>query len=78
LIASSNIVCLPTSYGEGIPRILIEAAAVGRTVITTDMPGCRDFVKNNIDGLLVPANDVAALCRALGTRVARLASGFAQ
>lgn len=64
LIAASNIVCLPTSYGEGIPRILIEAAAVGRVVVAADIHGCAEFVDNNTDGLLVPTNDVAALCRA--------------
>ena len=65
LIASSNVVCLPTTYGEGIPRILIEAAACGRAVISTSIPGCREFVNVDIDGLLIPPDDVAALAAAL-------------
>jgi glycosyltransferase involved in cell wall biosynthesis len=65
LIAASNVVCLPTSYGEGIPRILIEAAACGRAVISTDIAGCREFVVNGVDGLLIPPNDVVALKNAL-------------
>lgn len=65
LIASSNVVCLPTTYGEGIPRILIEAAACGRTAISTDIPGCREFVNDGVDGLLIPPNHEGALVAAL-------------
>ena len=43
----SNIVCLP-SYREGLPKSLIEAAACGRAIVTTDVPGCREIVKINI------------------------------
>jgi glycosyltransferase involved in cell wall biosynthesis len=59
LIASCDIVCLPTKYGEGIPRILIEAAACGRTIIATDIPGCREIVYNSKNGYLYcPQNEV--------------------
>ena len=65
LISKTNIVTLPTFYGEGVPRILIEAAACGRPIITTDMPGCREIVKDRVNGLLVPARDVVALADAI-------------
>lgn len=58
------IVCLP-SYREGLPRALIEAAAAGRCIVTTDVPGCRDVVRDGIEGLLVPARDPVALANAL-------------
>mgnify|MGYP003306568869 CR=1 FL=1 len=50
LLLKSNIVVLPSFYGEGLPKILIEAAACGLPVITTNHPGCRDAVKNRISG----------------------------
>jgi glycosyltransferase involved in cell wall biosynthesis len=58
-------VCLPTYYGEGVPKVLIEAAACGRPIVTTDMPGCRDIVRNGHNGLLVAPRDVSALVEAL-------------
>ena len=61
ILATSNIVCLPTYYGEGVPKILIEAASCGRAIITTDVPGCNDIVKQNINGLLIPPRNVDAL-----------------
>jgi glycosyltransferase involved in cell wall biosynthesis len=60
----SNIVLLP-SLGEGIPTVLIEAAACGRAIIATDVPGCRDVVTHAETGLLVPPNDAVALAGAL-------------
>lgn len=65
LIAKANIVVLPTFYGEGVPRILIEAASCSRVIITTDMPGCREITRDGINGILVPPRDVAALADAL-------------
>ena len=53
LINSASIVVLPSFYGEGVPKILIEAAGCGKPIITTDHPGCRDAVKNNISGILI-------------------------
>jgi glycosyltransferase involved in cell wall biosynthesis len=54
-----------STYREGVPRTLIEAAAAGRPIITTDMPGCRDLVRDGREGLLVPSRDVDAAARAL-------------
>ncbi|MDC6457769.1 glycosyltransferase family 4 protein [Alphaproteobacteria bacterium] len=50
----TNIVCLP-SYREGLPKSLIEAAACGRSIVTTDVPGCRDAITPDVTGFLVPA-----------------------
>lgn len=60
----SNIVVLP-SYREGLPKVLIEAAACGRAVITTDVPGCRDAIEENKTGLLVPVKDSKELASAI-------------
>lgn len=63
--AQSHIVCLPSYYREGVPRALIEAAACGRAIVTTDMPGCREVVRHGENGLLVPPRDPEALAAAL-------------
>ena len=68
ILANSNIICLP-SYREGLPKTLIEAAAVGRAIVTTNVPGCRDVVEHGINGLLVPARDVIELACALETLI---------
>lgn len=65
---SCNIVTLP-SFGEGLPTVLIEAAACGRPIVTTDVPGCREVVTHGVNGLLVPPNDPAALANALETLI---------
>lgn len=70
LYATCSIVCLPSYYGEGIPKSLIEAAAAGRAIVTTDMPGCREVVHDRENGLLVPPCDVAALATALERLIA--------
>ena len=59
-----SIVCLP-SWREGFPRVLMEAAAFGLPVITTDVPGCRDAVIQNKTGLLVPVGDHFKLAEAI-------------
>ena len=64
LYAKSHIICLP-SYREGFPKSLIEAAAAGRAVVTTDVPGCRDAIIPNKTGLLVPIKDSKKLADAL-------------
>lgn len=64
IFSDSNIVVLP-SYREGLPKVLIEAAACGRAVITTDVPGCRDAIENAVTGLLVPVKDPVALAEAI-------------
>jgi len=65
LLAGADIVVLPSYYGEGLPKILLEAAACARPLITTDMPGCREAVTDGVNGLLVPAQDAMALARAI-------------
>lgn len=60
----TNLVVLP-SYREGLPKVLIEAAACGRAVITTDVPGCRDAIEADRTGLLVPVKDPNALAHAI-------------
>lgn len=59
-IAGSSVFVLP-SYREGVPRSTQEAMAVGRAVITTDVPGCRETVENGVNGFLVPKWDAKAL-----------------
>jgi len=56
---------LPSQGGEGVPRVLIEAAASGRAIVTTDVPGCRDIVRHGINGILVPPRNTAALAEAI-------------
>ena len=53
----ANIVVYPSYYKEGVPKVLLEAAASGRAIITTDHPGCRDVVEHERSGLLVPVKD---------------------
>jgi glycosyltransferase involved in cell wall biosynthesis len=65
VLAECHVVCLPSFYGEGIPKALIEAAAAGRPIVTTDMPGCREVVHHEDNGLLVPPRDPEALAEAL-------------
>ena len=64
LYAAADIVVLP-SYREGLPKSLIEAAACARPLITTDVPGCREVVSHEVEGLLVPVRDAKALARAI-------------
>jgi glycosyltransferase involved in cell wall biosynthesis len=66
VISTATIVTLPSYYGEGLPKVLIEAAACGRAVVTTDHPGCRDAIEPGVSGLLVPVRDPLALGRAIG------------
>lgn len=56
----SDIVVLP-SYREGLPKSLIEANAIGRPIITTDVPGCRECVKHKVNGILIPVKNSEAL-----------------
>lgn len=65
-----HVALLPTSYREGLPRALIEAAASGRPIITTDSPGCREIALDGRSGILVATGDVAATAAAIG-RLAR-------
>ena len=65
LFSQSHIVVLPSYYGEGLPKVLIEAAASGRAVVTTDHPGCRDAIEPDQSGLLVPVRDPHALANSI-------------
>jgi len=64
----AHVVCLP-SYREGLPKALIEAAATGRALVTCDVPGCREVVRDGDNGLLVPPRNSDALARALRTLI---------
>ena len=65
ILSLSHIVVLPTTYGEGVPKILLEAASCGRAIIANDVPGCREIVRHNINGLLVQPNDWESLANAI-------------
>jgi glycosyltransferase involved in cell wall biosynthesis len=65
VLGQSHVVCLPSSYGEGIPRILIEAASCGRPLVATDAPGCREIVRDGLNGFLVPVKNAEFLANAL-------------
>ena len=56
---------MPSYYSEGVPKSLIEAASVGKPIITTDMPGCRSIVKNNYNGILVRPKNTEDIVRAV-------------
>jgi glycosyltransferase involved in cell wall biosynthesis len=64
LLRSIHVVCLP-SYREGLPKVLIEACAAGRPIVATDVPGCREVVIHDVNGLLVKPRDAPALAAAL-------------
>ena len=63
--ASSHIAVLPSYYGEGVPKSLLEAGASARPLLATNMSGCREIVVDGITGILVPPKDVAALADGL-------------
>jgi glycosyltransferase involved in cell wall biosynthesis len=64
---SAAAVVLPSSYAEGVPRTLIEAAAAGAPIITTDTPGCRDTVVDQVSGFLTSLNAPAEVAQAMAT-----------
>lgn len=67
-LAQAHVLVLP-SYREGTPRSVLEAMAMGRAIITTDVPGCRETVVSNTSGILVPARDPEALAREMAELV---------
>jgi glycosyltransferase involved in cell wall biosynthesis len=60
-----HVAMLLTWYREGVPRSIIEAAAAGRPILTTDVPGCRDLVRDGIEGVVVAPRDIEAAAQAL-------------
>jgi glycosyltransferase involved in cell wall biosynthesis len=64
ILEKADVVVLP-SYREGVPNALLEGLALGRPVITTDVPGCRETVVDKVNGLLVPPRDIPALSEAM-------------
>ena len=60
VISNTNIFVLP-SYHEGSPRTVLEAMAMGRPIITTNTPGCKETVINGVNGWLVPVKNISAL-----------------
>ena len=65
LINKSHVVIMPTTYQEGIPRIIIEALACGRPVITTNVAGCNEIITNGVNGIIIPINDPVSLAEAI-------------
>lgn len=63
VLDQASIVCLPTYYGEGVPKVLIEAAASGKPIVATEIPGCAEIVKQDYNGFLVPIKDANTLAQ---------------
>jgi glycosyltransferase involved in cell wall biosynthesis len=64
-LAAASVYVLPSLFGEGTPRTILEAMAMGRPIVTTDSPGCRETVRHGRNGFLVPVGDATALAGAL-------------
>ena len=64
ILFATDIFVLP-SYGEGVPKVLLEAGAMGKPLITTDVAGCREVVENNVNGFLVKEKDSQDLAEKL-------------
>lgn len=62
---SAHIACLPSYYGEGLPKCLLEAASCGLPIVTTDSTGCREVIVDEREGILVPPKNVEALANAI-------------
>ncbi|GJH18236.1 glycosyltransferase family 4 protein [Caballeronia novacaledonica] len=73
LVAAADCVVLP-SYREGVPRTLMEASAMGRPIVATDVPGCREVVEDGVNGLLCEVKNADSLTEAL-ERMLTLSSG---
>jgi glycosyltransferase involved in cell wall biosynthesis len=71
LLRECDVVCLPTRYGEGIPRILIEAAASGLPAIVSNVPGCREVVVDGLTGQIVSAEGDEAMAVAMGAALSK-------
>ena len=78
VLEEADCVVLPSYYREGTPRALLEAAAMGRPIITTDMPGCRDVVDDGVNGFLVPPREIPALAGRMAAMVKASTDEIAQ
>ena len=65
LYKAATLICYPSYYGEGVPKVLLEAASVGRPIITTDHAGCREAVSDGESGVLIPIKNVQATADAI-------------
>jgi len=63
-ISNSSIFVLP-SYREGMPRTVLEAMSVGRPIITSNVPGCKDTVKDGVNGFLIEPKSIQSLVHAM-------------
>lgn len=61
----SDIVVLPSYYREGIPRVLLEAASMGKPIVTTNLPGCKEIVEDGKNGFLIPPQNAKSLAEAI-------------
>ena len=78
VLRCATLVCLPSTYGEGVPKALIEAASCGRAIVAYDIAGCREIVRDGINGILVPPGHIdkeVATTKLLNDPTARLAMG---
>jgi len=71
LYRQCDVVCVPTYFPEGLPTALLEAASMGRPIVTCDNVGGRDFIRDGIDGLVVPPRSPDQLAEALGRMLTR-------
>ncbi len=65
IIQQATIICLPTFYGEGLPKCLLEGASSGRPIVSYDVPGCREIVVNNYNGFLVKSRSIEGLVKSI-------------
>jgi len=65
ILGMTDLFVLPTKYGEGVPRVLLEAGALGLALVATDAPGCQDVVRDQWNGLIVPQGSVEPLAEAI-------------
>ena len=64
VLGKATVVVLP-SYREGLPVSLLEAAACGKPIVTTNVPGCREVIRHRVNGLLIPPRNASALADAV-------------
>ena len=79
VLRCATLVCFPSTYGEGVPKALIEAASCGRAIVAYDIAGCREIVRDGVNGILVPPGHIdkleVATTKLLNDSTARLAMG---